>query len=83
MANYYLFETQNRFKETFINSDKMAHSSDVPIKKGYTRPRLTEKEAVNIENYMRDLKDELLLLDNDTDIIFFVLFLLFNISLDK
>ena len=33
MANYYLFETQNRFNETFINSDKMAYSSDVPIKK--------------------------------------------------
>lgn len=66
MANYYLFETQNRFNETFINSDKNAYLSDKIIQSGYTRPRLTEKEAINIENYMRDLKDELLSLDNDT-----------------
>lgn len=66
MANYYLFETQNRFNETFINSDKNAYLNDKIIQSGYTRPRLTEKETVNIENYMRDLKDELLSLDNDT-----------------
>ncbi len=69
MANYYLLEDQNRFNETYINSDTAAYVAKETPTTGWSRPILTETEATNIEEYMTNLKCELSALDEDTPFI--------------